>query len=633
MAKQAYYVIFHTLLRVGKWYVVTVLSQNKNKQHAMIANHRLNHTYASAQKNGRHLRQQLSQTAVAAGQLARRYAKPTAAVAGVAVGGFMVLNGIIGMAQVNRAPLFLRAGDITLSLRSTAEAKKHLASQDVPPLKLSLGGKLHEISPEDVGLRVDADATLREAKDKDGWGKFPLVQALGNMRRPARIVYAVDEKKLLAYLQALMPKESKPAVDALIVIPPELDRQAYITPEEDGYYYDAQKTLQRIIEQVENHERLTVVIEPQPIRPKVTAAELDGRLNRTNELLDAQLKLTGNGASLELKPEQIRALVKIVPDDNGLSAPVIDRGGIVGWLEGNAGVFYQAPTATTIYRVDGNESGRTEGVPGRALDIEATADASVQALYEGWPSREAVLAQVNPPITHSSSYSPTSDGLYALIRDFTRDHNGRYQVVVRELGGSGRAASWEENTAVVPASIFKVFLAYAAIHKIEQGQLTFDTETSHGTIDHCINRMIIVSDDACAIAISNYIGWEEVDSIIHAAGYTSTTLNNQHGGHKSSTANDIANIFTGLHASSIMSPSNSQYLQNLMHQQIYRRGIPAGSNGSAVADKVGILDAWTHDAGIVYSPKATYVLVVMTTNGGFGEIRELSQSIYDLYNR
>jgi len=63
-----------------------------------------------------------------------------------------------------------------------------------------------------------------------------------------------------------------------------------------------------------------------------------------------------------------------------------------------------------------------------------------------------------------------------------------------------------------------------------------------------------------------------------------------------------------------------------MKKNVYTAGIPSGIKAD-VADKVGFLDALLHDAAIVYSPKGTYVLIIMTNNASWGNIAELAKAI------
>jgi beta-lactamase class A len=61
--------------------------------------------------------------------------------------------------------------------------------------------------------------------------------------------------------------------------------------------------------------------------------------------------------------------------------------------------------------------------------------------------------------------------------------------------------------------------------------------------------------------------------------------------------------------------------------------LPAGTR---VAHKTGNWSNATHDAGIVFSPAGSYVIVVLTDYGynvdGASRIARLSRTVYDYYN-
>ena len=66
---------------------------------------------------------------------------------------------------------------------------------------------------------------------------------------------------------------------------------------------------------------------------------------------------------------------------------------------------------------------------------------------------------------------------------------------------------------------------------------------------------------------------------------------------------------------------------NAMKNNVHREGIPAGIPNAVVADKVGFQDELHRDAAIVYSPKGTYVLVIMTSDADWDEIAGLAAVI------
>jgi len=124
--------------------------------------------------------------------------------------------------------------------------------------------------------------------------------------------------------------------------------------------------------------------------------------------------------------------------------------------------------------------------------------------------------------------------------------------------------------------------------RVAAGTLDPNSTTSTGqSVATCLDLMIINSDNNCAIAIGNMVGWSTINAETHAAGFTSTNVAN---GNESTTANDTTSYLVKLAMGTLMDPNQEADLINRMKQQIYRSGLPAGSPGSTVADKVGFID-------------------------------------------
>jgi beta-lactamase class A len=223
----------------------------------------------------------------------------------------------------------------------------------------------------------------------------------------------------------------------------------------------------------------------------------------------------------------------------------------------------------------------------------------------------------------TASYTRTSKGLQALINDWVKNHKGSYNIAMRTTAGD-ISASYNAGGKIYPASIYKLFVADVAYTKAANGQLDLNTPTSTGqTIDGCIELMIVRSDNNCAYAVGDAIGWDANNGFLASQGFGSTTLK-QHVW--TTNANDILNLLLKLQNGSLIDANYTSALLSKMSRQIYRSGIPAGSAG-AVADKVGFVDNYNHDAGIVYHPNGTYALVIMTTNSNFSNIADLARQI------
>ena len=92
------------------------------------------------------------------------------------------------------------------------------------------------------------------------------------------------------------------------------------------------------------------------------------------------------------------------------------------------------------------------------------------------------------------------------------------------------------------------------------------------------------------------------------------------------TANDLTLMLGMIATGQNFSSANQQRLIAAMKANVYRKGVPAGANGT-VADKVGFLNGLLHDAAIVYGSNGTYVLAVMTDGSSWATIADLTKQI------
>lgn len=264
--------------------------------------------------------------------------------------------------------------------------------------------------------------------------------------------------------------------------------------------------------------------------------------------------------------------------------------------------------------------------PGAIASAVPTTQPATPVPVEPIPSVPAATA-----IPAHAIQPSTSNDLNQLIAKFAASHRGAFQVATTQLtGGDGIAASYKADDKVMTASVFKVFTAYAALTRVEQGKLSLNTPVAGGSLDYCLQQMILISDNDCAQAVGDKVGWQSAENQAHKDGFSRTYLNTPEG-HPLSTANDEANLMAKLYAGKLVNAGHTNYLLDLMKRQIFRSGIPAGSRGATVADKIGELDKLNHDIGVVYGPKATYSLAIMTEGADAGSIRDLSRQIYDFY--
>jgi beta-lactamase class A len=287
----------------------------------------------------------------------------------------------------------------------------------------------------------------------------------------------------------------------------------------------------------------------------------------------------------------------------------------------------------------------------RFLLVAALSVILVAVAYHAGHNRPKPVTQATNPaatktVTPPPSKTPATHKdaqLQQLIDTWADQQNFHASVVATELTGAHRSASRDANTTMVTASTYKLFVAYATLHEVEQGTISLHTTTRTGqTVEAALQKMILQSDNTSAEALGFLIGWDKIDSLAASVGATHTDINNYDNagnptrGDKHSTAADLATIVTKLQQGTLLNTSDTQLLLRLMEKQVWRERIPAGvPSGVAVADKPGWLSPADgesgyveNDAAIVYGPKSTYLLVIMTDGGSTQPLVDLSSQIY-----
>jgi len=228
-----------------------------------------------------------------------------------------------------------------------------------------------------------------------------------------------------------------------------------------------------------------------------------------------------------------------------------------------------------------------------------------------------------------------------------------FSVVVKDLeDGSGVMLS--PNKAYYAASLYKAWAMLEAFHQRDAGLLDFAEELvvsdyyeslglnageieacEHVTVNEAISKMMAYSDNVAANIVLDRVGVTNVNLALGGLGLTATGFID---GSLPTTAADTALLLEAIARGRALSEDASAEMLALLESEVVDNRIPALlPAGTRVAHKTGSWDTATHDAGIVLSPGAEYVIVVLTDYGyadrGDGRIATLSKVVYDYYNR
>ncbi len=366
------------------------------------------------------------------------------------------------------------------------------------------------------------------------------------------------------------------------------------------------------------NEQSKTMVAQKDIAPAVSDAAAQGIASEVNHRIASGVTLRVAGDRVVLPAKDVVSLLDIAAKDAGIELTVnTDRAGAY-FAQSIAPKVAVKPGVSYVTTVDFTESSRVNGTPGQALDVGKTA-ASIAAVVNGKGDVAQAATVVLPPTeVYTRSYSPTDAGLSALLANYAKDHSGTFGISLIEMDGKKRRANYNGDQQFVTASTYKLLVAYSLLKRIDAGTKDWDSNAD------CFNKMISLSDNACAESFLSSLGLSTVTKDINAIGLANSNFSKAGGPY--ATANDLALLLGMLQSGQNFSSINRDRLITAMQKNIYRKGIPAGAGGS-VADKVGFMDDLLHDAAIVTSPTGTYVLVIMTKGSSWATIADLARQI------
>lgn len=231
--------------------------------------------------------------------------------------------------------------------------------------------------------------------------------------------------------------------------------------------------------------------------------------------------------------------------------------------------------------------------------------------------------------------------LVAALQQRLRTLPGSYSVSVRELGGLETAVSINGAVMQEPASVMKLFVAYAVLDRVDAGTLTLATPTRSGTtVEACLRVIIHVSDNDCHWDLVALIGNQALNDQFWAEGYTRTVYQGYSGNgtyyaSKLTSTNDVTLLLTRLHRGELLSPASTDLLIGLMETGLWRHRLPSGMPpGVPIANKTGYLwvsTGYIHaDVAIVSAPTGAFVVsVIGSRNATAAGVRAIGTVVYE----
>lgn len=545
-----------------------------------------------------------------------------------------VISAVVVAAQLvypaERTLPFTKVADVEVGSLTKREAIDYLFnSYSSVRLTVGFADKSITTTTDRAGILVDFQ------KAADAVARYPLWQRLipFSLFYKALVINAkpeiVIDTQLAEQFAAEIKKQCNIAVqEAAVTI---TGSDVTLKKGADGRVCSDADIRQGLMETSLRQRKASTTISSQPVRPKKTNQVATGQFEQAKAIINSGLSVVITGKKIEV-PRDVLAGWVVFADDSAKAsyAVTLNEAAILSYLQSLRGDIYIAPFPTDVHTLDGVETSREQGRAGRDLDYGKTIAQIKQTLLEKKAATvTAKVTEVQPPLNYLHNYSQSQRGLEGLLADIVAE-KGNYGISVIELGGMGRVASVNGDRKYVTASTYKLFIVYFVLKDLEVGRLKWDDVVTSGlTVRQCFEEMIVRSANRCALAYKARYGATNVVNKMHELGFGSV----EHNSTWWASPNDMALYMKKLERGELLQGESREFLLGLLKRQVWRYGIPTGIRGVPIADKVGFLEDYIHDLAIVYSPKRTYIITIMTKGGSYGGMADVARRVDTYLNQ
>jgi beta-lactamase class A len=234
-----------------------------------------------------------------------------------------------------------------------------------------------------------------------------------------------------------------------------------------------------------------------------------------------------------------------------------------------------------------------------------------------------------------------------------REVRGRYGIFVKDLA-TGQTVALNEHYPFQSASLYKLPVMYDVFKSRDLDIFALNEELTIGaddasmdlgslpwpigtkiTIGTALERMVTLSDNSGAYMLAKKVGSSKINDDMLSLGLTHTHIR---GDDLQTSAYDMGRLLELIARGEALSAETSAEMVHLMARQQVRNRIPVLIPPEAtVANKTGNWDAAAHDVAIVYGPRSTFVIALLSDgitdfDGLYLAMSTAARNVYDLVN-
>lgn len=230
-------------------------------------------------------------------------------------------------------------------------------------------------------------------------------------------------------------------------------------------------------------------------------------------------------------------------------------------------------------------------------------------------------------IEYDEKMSKKRESIISQFKALTNKLSGVYGLYVIDLN-SGFSFGINEEEVFDAASLIKLPVMATMYHLSEEGKINLDEKYSLKNSDktsgagslylkpvgylvsysEILELMGKQSDNTAFVIAKNKVGKENIERLIGKVGMINTKFDT-----RESTPKDIGIFFLRLWQGKILNEENKNKLLDSLTKTIFENYLPKGLPGDVrISHKYGTLENIINDAGIVFSNRHPYIIVVMS---------------------
>lgn len=262
----------------------------------------------------------------------------------------------------------------------------------------------------------------------------------------------------------------------------------------------------------------------------------------------------------------------------------------------------------------------------------------------------------NPDLRNLEN-SKLKGNLAEVVDKSLEDTKGTYSVYIKNLK-TNEEYKKNENQKFESGSLYKLWVMATVFSQISDGILKEDqvlsqkiatlnskfdiasdaAELKDGTITQTVKvaleQMITISHNYSSLLLTEKVKIGSIEKFLTKNGLTQSNT----GQPPKTTALDTGSFLEKLYRGEIVNPEYSKQMIELLKRQKLNDGLPKylPKESITVGHKTGEIGWFKHDAGIVFTPKGDYIIVVLSESssptGAQERIASLSKTVYEYFN-